>query len=625
MKKKISLLMLLCIVYLFIYNAVVVIADTTPPGIKLDDIEAQITVLMEEHIGKDVAGAAIAVVKDGEIIFKKGFGYADIENKIAINPDTTVFEYGSASKLFVWVAAMKLKEEGRLDLNADIRTYLPKKFKLNTKYDTPITMLQLMNHMGGFDDYSFNLFNHEKDLVDLRTALERHKEEQIYEPGTIASYSNLGVALAGYVIENIVGKDFYTYLKEQYFEPLGMENSSAHPMLSDNEDIIPKKANGYSYQRDGVFKLGNGTIISMYPAGSINGTIVDLAKFALALLPIEGEKSPLFDNAETLKELFTPTYRADEDVMGICHGFLEYDGQYRGYWHNGGTEYFGTYFMVVPEENFGVVVTSNSINKGLKLCFAATELLCKKQSVVLNEPEENLPSAAKVEGGYINPRRSHHGITQMLYFPGGPDIKIKKVNDQQIMYKEEIYTQIKPYVFQGMESGKKVAFTEKDGKIIKFTDLFDYVPVTITETLRPLFTIASVISFLVSLLFVLAVGIIAKTKGKSRDIEFSRDIRKLNREGALLYSSFLLIFVNIAIAFLRVSADNAISFFDFRLHLVLNCLLAVLVLISMLGIKTVLKRKSVLGMNKVAYICCITAALGLMVTLFWWGFFNIFS
>lgn len=125
--------------------------NTTPSGIPIEELEQFVDEYAEEYIGSTVAGAAIIAIKDNQIVLSKGYGYADVENQIPMNPDTTVLEWGSITKLFVWVSAMQLAEQGELDLEEDIRTYLPEEFLTKLNYDDPITILNLMHHNAGFE------------------------------------------------------------------------------------------------------------------------------------------------------------------------------------------------------------------------------------------------------------------------------------------------------------------------------------------------------------------------------------------------------------------------------------------------------------------------------------------
>ena len=122
-----------------------------PSGTPYDQIGQKIENFHKEH-EKTSAGLAAAVFdKDGQTIYQKNFGYMDKEKKLAVD-DSSVFEWGSATKLTVWLSVMQLWEEGKIDLKTDIKEYLPKDFLKHLKYDKPITMLDLMNHQAGFDE-----------------------------------------------------------------------------------------------------------------------------------------------------------------------------------------------------------------------------------------------------------------------------------------------------------------------------------------------------------------------------------------------------------------------------------------------------------------------------------------
>lgn len=120
---------------------------------------------MKKYIGTAIPGAAVSIVKDGKIVFSKGYGYANIEKQTSMSTETTYMEAGSVSKLFTWTAVMQLVEQGKLDLNTDIRTYLPDGF-LKPSFDKPITLKSLMSHTAGFEERLEKLLVH--DPADLR-------------------------------------------------------------------------------------------------------------------------------------------------------------------------------------------------------------------------------------------------------------------------------------------------------------------------------------------------------------------------------------------------------------------------------------------------------------------------
>ena len=212
------------------------------------------------------------MLKDNQVVLSKGYGYADIEKKIEVNPENTVFEWGSVSKLFVWTSVMQLVEQGKLDLKEDIRTYLPEGFLTKLKYDEPITLLNLMHHNAGFEEYVFDLGYGEPDKVkSLEEGLKMSEPRQVYKPGEVVAYSNFGTALAGFIVEQVTGQEFYQYMQENIFAKIGNKDTSIHPTWSDKPELIENKAAGYRLVGSSQFEELIWFYVSMYPAGSANG------------------------------------------------------------------------------------------------------------------------------------------------------------------------------------------------------------------------------------------------------------------------------------------------------------------------------------------------------------------
>lgn len=222
-----------------------------PSGTSYDQIGQKIENYYQEH-EKTSAGLATTVFdKDGNTLYQKNFGYTDKEKKLAVD-DKSVFEWGSTTKITVWVSVMQLWEEGKIDLKTDIREYLPQNLLKNLKYDKPITMLDLMNHQAGFEDYPLYIGS-DKDLG----ALMKKTPSQIYEPGTVTSYSNYGTALAGYIVERISGQSFADYVHEHIFQPLGMKHTALKPDLSDNVFVQKQREKEKTYDTNGDLLKGD--------------------------------------------------------------------------------------------------------------------------------------------------------------------------------------------------------------------------------------------------------------------------------------------------------------------------------------------------------------------------------
>src|SRR5947199_115037 len=150
----------------------------------------------------DVAGAVVVVVKDGQVLLAKGYGYADVVARKPVDPERTLFRAGSVSKLFTWTAVMQLVEQGKLDLDADINTYLD--FKIPSRNGKPVTLRNLMTHTPGFDETIRALIlNDTHYLKPLGEALRRWVPPRVTAAGSTPAYSNYGAALAGYIVEHV--------------------------------------------------------------------------------------------------------------------------------------------------------------------------------------------------------------------------------------------------------------------------------------------------------------------------------------------------------------------------------------------------------------------------------------
>ena len=288
-----------------------------PSGIGEEAIGEAIEDFVQDH-EDTMAGLSVSVFRKDSVLYRNYFGYADKENRIPVDKNT-VMEWGSATKLLVWVSAMQLWEQDKLDLEADIRTYLPKDFLRNLKYDEPITMLHLMNHNAGFEDSIVGMMTaDESQILSLETYLRTIQPQQVFAPGEITAYSNWGVALAGYIVERISGMPFYEYARTHIFTPLGMEHSALNAGLSDNDWVKQQRKNLECYTTDAERIPNCRHHIIMYPAGMCTSTLEDFETFAMALLDRE---SPLFADPATYDVFVSPSdYFGDTDIPLNHHG-----------------------------------------------------------------------------------------------------------------------------------------------------------------------------------------------------------------------------------------------------------------------------------------------------------------
>ena len=348
-----------------------------PSGLAYGELEDRIEAAFDAR-GTD-NGYMTAVFDAEGTIYEGYFGFANKERGLRMD-ETTVVDWGSVSKLIVWLSAMQLAERGLLDLNEDIRTYLPKGFLRKLRFDDPITLLHLMNHTAGFEDTTANmivvarnrlltmdelLYSSAKPLT-LEEYLKKSEPHQIYRPGDTVAYSNYGCALAAYVIECVTGEAFSAYARQNVFVPLGMDNTALSADLSDNPSVQERFGNLWFYNADGSAvkdtQAAAWRVMNCYPAGHCTSTLRDLKTFARALL-LRDER---LLSAEGFAEFFSPSRNyTGTDVPRSSHGlFWLYSYGVPVVGHNGNT-LSAALLLLEPNSGVGFVALANEAHEGV--------------------------------------------------------------------------------------------------------------------------------------------------------------------------------------------------------------------------------------------------------------------
>ena len=303
-----------------------------------------------------VPGAVVVVVKDGEVFFAKGYGYADLENKTPVDPATTLFRPGSVSKLFTWTAIMQLVEAGKLDLDADVNTYLD--FEIPTTFPEPITLRNILTHTPGFEDKGDGLFKIDETLVSsLETYVKENQPVRVFPPGIIGAYSNYGSALSGYIIERVTGMSFENYIAENILHPLEMGHSTFEQPLPSS--LIDAMTEGYNYVNAEYIK-GSFEFVVGTPAGALSASGLDMANFMIAHLQDGKFKEIQILTPETIQQMHSPLYRPDPRLDGMAYGFFfkTINGHY-SISHGGDTSLFHSHLSLFPDSNIGVYISTN--------------------------------------------------------------------------------------------------------------------------------------------------------------------------------------------------------------------------------------------------------------------------
>ena len=353
--KKSFILTLLTIITLGLFRPVTALAEEQklPSGTERSQIGQKIQDFVKEH-EKTTAGLSTTVFDKDGTIYKGNFGYMNKEKKVKTD-DSSVFEWGSVTKLTVWVSVMQLWEEGKIDLEEDIRTYLPEGFLKNLRYDKPITMIDLMNHQAGFSE-SIQGYKEETGLT-IEESLANNQPTQSYEPGTMTSYSNFSAGLASYIVERISGQDFSAYVHEHIFQPLEMNDTAMSSDLKDNLKVYKKRMEALSYSADGQTSKGTAYLYSaLYPMGNAASTMADFQKFAQALL----KKEKLFQRAETWATLYTvtSTYPGTELPLNM-HGFWATEFGMTVVGHSGNTLGYSSFILLDLKNGIGMTIMTN--------------------------------------------------------------------------------------------------------------------------------------------------------------------------------------------------------------------------------------------------------------------------
>jgi CubicO group peptidase (beta-lactamase class C family) len=308
----------------------------------------------------DIAGASVLVMKDGNVLLQKGYGYADLKSKKPVDPSSTIFRLASISKLFTWVAVMQLVEQGSLNLDTDVNHYLD--FQIRPAFDKPITLRNLMTHTGGFEETINNIiFTDPKKAVSLRDFLIASQPMRIFSPGQIPAYSNYGVGLASYIVQRVSGEPFEQYVQNHIFTPLGMTHSSFYQPLQKDLANLPSQG----YRSDTLKPPVGFEIFNPVGAGGISSTAADMGRFGRALLnggEIDGHR---ILKPETLARMWTPQFQASPQLPPICMGFYQtWRNNLRWIGHEGDLIAFHSLFFVEPQQKIVLFVSYNSAGGG---------------------------------------------------------------------------------------------------------------------------------------------------------------------------------------------------------------------------------------------------------------------
>jgi CubicO group peptidase (beta-lactamase class C family) len=294
-------------------------------------------------------GLAVLVAQDGKILFEKCYGLADREHHVPVIPQTT-FRIGSVSKQFTASAILKLQEQGKLSVDDKLSKYIP-----DFPRGDEVTLRHLLTHTSGIKDYIGDDLSNQTNATTTEAIIETIKKNSYdFEPGAKWSYDNSGYALLGYIVEKLSGRSYGDFLRENFFQPLGMTNSGVYRARLG----LPHEALGYRLDTNGFKRALNWDMSWAAGAGALYSTVQDLYRWN------EGIFNVRVLDAASLKAAFTPVKQFENQVNSDSgYGYGWGIGRYRGLReisHGGGLPGFLSFLLRVPDEKFTVAILANT-------------------------------------------------------------------------------------------------------------------------------------------------------------------------------------------------------------------------------------------------------------------------
>lgn len=425
---------------------------------------------LEEH---DIAGATVSVVAGGERRVADGYGLADVAAEEPVTADETLFRIGSVSKSITGTAVMRGVEAGRLGLDTDVREYVDG-LSMPGEYDAPVTLEQLGTHTPGFESVVLGLFaDTAGSMPDLETAVKADPPTRVRPPGEFATYSNYGVGLAGYVASTVAGTDYATHVREEVFEPLGMDRSTAaQPPDGEPGEAVSK---GYVATDDGLRERGF-EFVPLRPAGSISATATDMARFIRLHLQrgeFDGER---YLRPETVAGMHDARFRNHPAVNGVGYGFYEMSrGDTRIVGHAGDTQLFHSLLALFPDRDMGLFVSYNTAGgaEARRELFDAFVDEFATPELAPVEPSDGAPARAdELTGWYRGTRISATEPAKLL---GASATMRVRTDDDGTLVTEPVapnaesrrWVEVDPLVFRAVDGHERLAFRTEDGRVTR--------------------------------------------------------------------------------------------------------------------------------------------------------------
>lgn len=422
-------------------------------------------IIPDEMKKRHIPGVVFVLVKNGEIFFSKGYGYADLQKKKPVAPEKTLFRVASVSKTLTATAVMQLYERGQISLHDDVNNYLTI-FKLPERFPTPVTFHHLLTHTGGFDDYRIGLATlHKSKVPSLGEYLAQAMPERVMPPGKQYSYSRHGIALAGYLVEVVSEMPFAQYIEQNILQPLGINRST----FLFPENFTADLAVGYKYEA-GDYEVAPYHYFKTLPEASFNATGTDMAKFMIAHL-----QNGRFQNARILDDssahlMHHRQFVHHPELEGITYGFYErLENNQRAIQHGGHIPGFVSRILMLPEQNLGFFVACNNDEFGLisEVTDRFFDHYFPIQKVNAISQKKISDDLSHFSGFYLRNDYSRHSLEKVITLLRQFRIRADHTAGLLIEGKHK-WQEVEPNLFQRLDNGEYSFFEQGSRDKVKF-------------------------------------------------------------------------------------------------------------------------------------------------------------
>ncbi|KAF6561283.1 serine hydrolase [Paenibacillus sp. EKM202P] len=441
-------------------------ADSITPS----SVEKAVDDIMSTQLEKlHTPGAAVVVTQEDHILFSKGYGYADLEQKVAFDPAKTIVRVGSLTKSFSASAAMQLVEQNKLDLNEDVNRYLHS-YKASQYQNHPFNLHQLLTHTAGLDEaiYDINSLTRAGVLpTEQYLSTYFQKQPPIRKPGIRYEYSNVAFGLIGNIVEQVSGQGLNDYLSTHLFRPMNMPSATLKLPLNN-----PALAQSYQWKREAYLKQPF-SYINLPGAGALNVTPNEFSHYLITHLNQGKYKGKAVLQSQTVKAMHAQQFAADARLDGIGYGFFrgQLETGVHMLWATGKIDGFISKMVLVPSQKIGIFVISNSADTDIllhgKVINAIAQILPAEPQAASQSPVRSVKEIKllpEIEGVYQLNLNPIHGWGKWLRMLGSVKYTVRIQDDHTLIVKGKFPDQneASDKVFQAAGDG---LFVEKGGQL----------------------------------------------------------------------------------------------------------------------------------------------------------------